>query len=160
MNNRWLLLVETVHRLKDIEQVFGCVLWLEPSDFFQPRVEVAFLCQFHDEVDIFLILEVGQQLDDIWVIKRGHDLHFVSQLADHPELLYHFFGDHFEGIFLFGLFAEHANYLAVRTLAESLVYLEVSQTQLPIGDVFKRHSRFKPKLSLQKLFFVCRGFFL
>lgn len=141
--------MQTVHSREHIEQKFGCDLWLEPACLFQSRIKVSFLCKLHDEVNVLLIFEVGQQLDNVGMVESRHDVHFVSELAHHFQLLYHFFLDHFQCVFLFALFAEHTHDFSVGALAESFVYFEVPETQRAIYNSFKRRSGLESKLALQ-----------
>ena len=111
------MLVQTVNCLKNIEKVHCCSFGFKLSNLFKPGIEMTLLSKFHDEIDVLLIFEVGDKFHDIRMVQRGHNLHFIPQLAHHPQLLNHLFLNNFESILILGLFAKNANHLAICTLA-------------------------------------------
>ena len=127
MDYRRVLLMQAVHSFENVKKKLSSCLRIISPFLLQSVVEMPFLSKLHNKVNIFLVLEVSVQLDDIRVVQSSHYLHFISELVNHPQLLNHFLRNHFQSVLIFTLLAHHTYNFAISALTKTLYYFKITK---------------------------------
>jgi hypothetical protein len=83
------------------------------------------LRQIEHKINIFRIFKIGHTGHNIFMLNFVHNLNFILQLLDHPQVFDQFFRNYFHRVFFIGIFGFDADHFAVGALAERFHHEEV-----------------------------------